>query len=219
MISSLREIITESEITLAEDPEERFITSGVSWDSYEALLVKLADRSQYRIVYLSGVLEIVSPSIRHEKVKKNLAMLLEHFFYRQRINCIPMGSTTFRDRAKQVGAEPDECYCIGVEKSIPDLAIEVNITSGSIDKLETYGRLGIVEVWLWKNNELSLYHLRELADAPSERLRQRFSDTYGYEYIVTSELLPELDVELLSRCALITNSLQCLDEFNRGSRS
>jgi Uma2 family endonuclease len=211
MISSLREIITESEITLAEDPEERFITSGVSWDSYEALLAKLADRSQYRIIYLSGVLEIVSPSIRHEKVKKNLAMLLEHFFYRQRINCIPMGSTTFRDRAKQVGAEPDECYCIGVEKSIPDLAIEVNITSGSIDKLETYGRLGIVEVWLWKNNELSLYHLRELAD--------RFSDTYGYECIVTSELLPELDVELLSRCALITNSLQCLDEFERGSSS
>jgi Uma2 family endonuclease len=211
MISSLREIITESEITLAEDPEERFITSGVSWDSYESLLVKLADRSQYRIIYLSGVLEIVLPSIRHEKVKKNLAMLLEHFFYRQRINCIPMGSTTFRDRVKQVGAEPDECYCIGVEKSIPDLAIEVNITSGSIDKLETYGRLGIVEVWLWKNNELSLYHLRELAD--------RFSDTYGYEYIVTSELLPELDVELLSRCALLTNSLHCLDEFNRGSSS
>jgi Uma2 family endonuclease len=211
MVSSLREIITESEITLAEDPEERFITSGVSWDSYEALLAKLADRSQYRIIYLSGVLEIVSPSIRHGKVKKNLAMLLEHFFYRQRINCIPMGSTTFRDRAKQVGAEPDECYCIGVEKSIPDLAIEVNITSGSIDKLETYGRLGIVEVWLWKNNELSLYHLRELAD--------RFSDTYGYECIVTSELLPELDVELLTRCALITNSLQCLDEFNRESSS
>jgi Uma2 family endonuclease len=211
MVSSLREIITESEITLAEDPEERFITSGVSWDSYETLLAKLADRSQYRIVYLSGVLEIVSPSIRHEKVKKNLAMLLEHFFYRQRINCIPMGSTTFRDRAKQVGAGPDECYCLGVEKSIPDLAIEVNITSGSIDKLETYGRLGIVEVWLWKNNELSLYHLRELAD--------RFSDTYGYEYIVTSELVPELDVELLSRCALITNSLQCLDEFDRGSSS
>jgi Uma2 family endonuclease len=211
MISSLKEIITESEITLAEDPEERFITSGVSWDSYEALLAKLADRSQYRIIYLSGVLEIVSPSIRHEKVKKNLAMLLEHFFYRQRINCIPMGSTTFRDRAKQVGAEPDECYCIGVEKSIPDLAIEVNITSGSIDKLETYGRLGIVEVWLWKNNELSLYHLRELAD--------RFSDTYGYEYIVTSEFLPDLDLELLSRCALITNSLQCLDEFDRGSSS
>jgi Uma2 family endonuclease len=209
MLSSLREIITESEITLAEDPEERFITSGVSWDSYQALLAKLADRSHYRTIYLDGVLEIVSPSIRHEKVKKNLAMLLEHFFYRQRINCIPMGSTTFRDRAKQVGAEPDECYCIDVEKNIPDLVIEVNITSGSIDKLETYGRLGVCEVWLWKSNEMSLYHLREATD--------RFVDTYGYECIMTSELLPGLDLELLSQCALITNSLQCLDEFDRGS--
>ena len=210
MVSSLREIIAQSEITLAEDPEERFITSGVSWDSYQALLTKLADRSHYRIIYLSGVLEIVSPSIRHEKVKKNLAMLLEHYFYRQRINCIPMGSTTFKDRAQQVGAEPDECYCIDVEKSIPDLAIEVNITSGSIDKLEIYGRLGIREVWLWKNNELSLYHLRSTTD--------RFNDTYGYECIVTSELLPGLDIALLSRCALITNLLQCLDEFDRSER-
>jgi Uma2 family endonuclease len=210
MVSSLREIIAQSEITLAEDPEERFITSGVSWDSYQALLTKLADRSHYRIIYLSGVLEIVSPSIRHEKVKKNLAMLLEHYFYRQRINCIPMGSTTFKDRAQQVGAEPDECYCINVEKSIPDLAIEVNITSGSIDKLEIYGRLGIREVWLWKNNELSLYHLRSTTN--------RFNDTYGYECIVTSELLPGLDIALLSRCALITNSLQCLDEFDRSER-
>jgi Uma2 family endonuclease len=210
MVSSLREIIAQSEITLAVDPEERFITSGVSWDSYQALLTKLADRSHYRIIYLSGVLEIVSPSIRHEKVKKNLAMLLEHYFYRQRINCIPMGSTTFKDRAQQVGAEPDECYCIDVEKSTPDLAIEVNITSGSIDKLEIYGRLGIREVWLWKNNELSLYHLRSTTD--------RFNDTYGYECIVTSELLPGLDIALLSRCALITNSLQCLDEFDRSER-
>lgn len=207
MISSLREIITESEITLAEDPEERFITSGVGWDSYQALLVKLADRSHYRIIYLDGVLEIVSPSIRHEKVKKNLAMLLEHFFYRQRINCIPMGSTTLRDRVKQVGGEPDECYCIGIEKSIPDLAIEVNMTSGSIDKLEIYGRLRISEVWLWKSNELSLYHLRAGT--------HRFIDTYGYECITSSEILPGLDMELLSRCALITNSLQCLDEFDR----
>jgi Uma2 family endonuclease len=209
MVSSLKGIIEELEISYANDPEERFTTSGVSWSSYEALLAKLEDNSHYRVTYLDGVLEILSPSIKHEKVKKNLAMLLEHFLYKKRINCIPLGSSTFRNKAKKAGAEPDECYCIGEEKSIPDIAVEVNMTSGNIDKLETYRRLGVKEVWMWKTNRLSLYHLRE--ETPKV-----FVDTYGYERITISEFLPELDILLLSRCALITNSLQCIDEFEQG---
>jgi Uma2 family endonuclease len=212
MASSFKEIIEEPEIAHANDPEERFTTSGVSWSSYEALLAKLEDNSHYRVTYLDGVLEILSPSIKHEKVKKNLAMLLEHFLYKKRINCIPLGSTTFRNKAKKAGAEPDECYCIGEEKSVPDIAVEVNMTSGNIDKLETYRRLGVKEVWMWKTNRLSLYHLRE--ETPKV-----FVDTYGYERITISEFLPELDISLLSRCALITNSLQCIDEFEQGLKS
>lgn len=212
MVSSLKELIEESELVHVDDPEERFTTSGVSWEIYEALLAKLEDNSYYRVTYLDGVLEIVSPSIRHEKVKKNLAMLLEHFLYKKRINCIPMGSTTFRNKAKKAGAEPDECYCIGEEKSVPDIAIEVNITSGNIDKLETYRRLGVKEVWMWKTNGLNLYHLRE--ETP-----KIFVDFYGYERIHKSEFLPELDISLLSRCALITNSLECIDEFEQGLKS
>lgn len=212
MVSSLKEIIEEPEIAHANDPEERFTTSGVSWSSYEALLAKLEENSHYRVTYLDGVLEILSPSIKHEKVKKNLAMLLEHFLYKKRINCIPLGSTTFRNKAKKAGAEPDECYCIGEEKSVPDIAVEVNMTSGNIDKLETYRRLGVKEVWMWKTNRLSLYHLRE--ETPNV-----FVDTYGYERITISEFLPELDISLLSRCALITNSLQCIDEFEQGLKS
>lgn len=209
MVSSFKKLIEESELAKIDDPEEKFITSGVSWEIYEALLFKLEDNSHYRVSYLDGVLEIVSPSLRHEKIKKNLAMLLENFLYRKRINCIPMGSTTFRNKAKKAGAELDECYCIGEEKIVPDIAIEVNITSGNIDKLETYWRLGIKEVWMWKTNGLSLYHLRE--ETPKQ-----FLDTYGYEYITASEFLPEIDISLLSRCTLITNYLQCIDEFERG---
>jgi Uma2 family endonuclease len=212
MVMSLSELIDESELFHVDDPEEKFITSNVSWEIYEALLGKLEDNCHYRITYLDGILEIVSPSIRHEKIKKNLAMLLEYFLYRKRINCIAMGSTTFKNKAKKAGAEPDECYCIEQEKSVPDIAIEVNITSGSVDKLETYRRLGVQEVWMWKTNGLSLYHLRE-------EILKHFVDTYGYERITTSEFLPELDISLLARCVLITNSLECIDEFERGLKS
>jgi Uma2 family endonuclease len=211
MVSSLKELIDEPELTGIDDPEERFATSGVSWQQYEALLAKLEDNAHYHVTYLDGVLEIVSPSLRHEKLKKRLATLVEFYLQRQRIKHTPMGSTTVRNRLKKAGAEPDECYSIGEEKSIPDLAIEVVITSGSIDKLETYRRLGVTEVWLWKVNQLKLYSLRE--ETPS-----KFLDTYGYEQIAASELLPGLNIPLLEQCALISGQIEAIDEFEKGIR-
>lgn len=209
MVSNLKELIDEPELAGIDDPEERFTTSSVSWQIYEALLAKLENNSHYRITYLDGVLEIVSPSARHEKLKKRLATLIEFYLIRKRIQHTPMGSTTIRNRLKKAGAEPDECYCIGEEKDIPDLAIEVIITSGSIDKLETYRRLGVAEVWLWEINRLKLYHLRE--EIPSV-----FLSTHGYEQITSSELLPELDISLLEQCTLISDQIQAIDEFEKG---
>jgi Uma2 family endonuclease len=208
MVNSLRELIEEPEIVGADDPEERFISSGVSWYSYEALLIKLQENSHYRVTYLDGILEIVSPSIRHENLKKRLAILLERYLYKKRIKFKPMGSSTIRKQLKQAGAEPDECYSIGNPKSIPDLAIEVNITSGSINKLEIYRRLGVVEVWFWENNRLKLYHKRE--DIPSE-----FLETNGYEQVSLSEILPELNISLLEECALISDDILAIDEFEQ----
>ena len=209
MVSSLRELIEEPEIVGADDPEERFISSGVSWYNYEALLTKLQENSHYRVTYLDGILEIVSPSIRHENIKKRLAILLERYLYKKRIKFKPMGSSTIRKQLKQAGAEPDECYCFGDPKPIPDLAIEVNITSGSVDKLEIYRRLGVIEVWFWENNKLKLYHKRE--DTPSE-----FLETNGYEQILRTELLPDLNISLLEECTLISDEIMAIDEFEQG---
>lgn len=209
MVSNLKELIDEPELAGIDDPEERFTTSSVSWQIYEALLTKLENNSHYRITYLDGVLEIVSPSARHEKLKKRLATLIEFYLIKKRIRHTPMGSTTIRNKLKKAGAEPDEGYCIGEEKNIPDLAIEVIITSGSIDKLETYRRLGVAEVWLWEINRLKLYHLRE--ETPTV-----FLSTHGYEQIKSSELLPELDLSLLEQCALISDQIQAIDEFEKG---
>jgi Uma2 family endonuclease len=211
MVSSLKELIDDPELAGIDDPEERFTTSDVSWQQYEAVLAKLEDDSHYRVTYLDGVLEIVSPSLRHEKLKKRLATLIEFYLQRKRIKHTPMGSPRVKKQLKKVGAEPDECYCIGEEKDIPDLAIEVIITSGSIDKLETYRRLEVTEVWMWKVNRLALYRLRE--ETPSE-----FLETHGYERIASSELLPELSIPLLEQCALISDQIEAIDEFEEGIR-
>jgi hypothetical protein len=47
-----------------------------------------------------------------------------------------------RQRKKQAGGEPDESYCIGIDKAFPDLAIEVVVTSGGINRLDLFHRLG-----------------------------------------------------------------------------
>ncbi len=208
MVSGLKEFIDESELLQIDDPEERHTTSGVDWQIYEALLVKLEDNSHYRVTYLDGILEIVSPSKRHEKIKTRIAFLIEFYLFKKQIQHTPMGSTTLRNKLKKAGAEPDECYCIGEEKDIPDLVIEVIVTSGSISKLETYRRLGVKEVWFW-DNRLIIYHLRE--ETPLN-----FLSTHGYEQINQSELLPELDISLLSECILISDQIQAISKFEAG---
>ncbi|GFE71091.1 Uma2 family endonuclease [Chroococcus sp. FPU101] len=190
----------------ADDPEEKRIITGVNWRQYEALLADLGDSNAYRVAFLDGVLEIVAPSRRHESGKTRIGTLVEVYFLETNTEYFPTGSTTFRKEEKQAGSEPDESYCIDTDKEFPDLAVEVVITSGGINRLELYRRLGVKEVWFWQNNNLSIYHKRE--DIPFE-----FVSTFGYEKLTQSELLPDLDINLLVECLRISNPLAAAKEF------
>ncbi len=202
-----------------DDPEEWRVITNVPWSQYEALLTQMGDSLAYRINYLDGVLEIVAPSRRHESGKTRIGTLLEIYFLETDTEYFPTGSTTFRNADKQVGAEPDESYCIGTDKAVPDLAIElcshyvneVVVTSGSINRLERFQRLGVQEVWFWQNNCFLLYHLR------IENLDQ-WTQTFGYEAIDQSELLPHLDMNLLSECVQNPNPLAAAKAFRQGIR-
>jgi Uma2 family endonuclease len=44
-------------------------------------------------------------------------------------------------------------------KPIPDLAVEVVFSSGSIEDLEKYQELGVKEVWFWIKDRLEIYVL------------------------------------------------------------
>ena len=160
----------------ADDPEERRIVTGVSWEQYEALLADLEDSSTYRVAYLEGVLEIVSPSRRHERGKTQIGTFLEIYFVETDTEYFPMGSTTLRKQEKQAGGEPDESYCINTDKEVPDLVIEVVVTSGGINRLKLFRRLGVREVWFRHCDRFILYYLRE--ETPT-----RFIQTSGYERI------------------------------------
>jgi Uma2 family endonuclease len=206
MLAGRLDTLIDEQTLQDQDPEDRYITSGVSWQNYESLLDRLGDSTGVRFTYLDGVLEIVSPSRRHESGKTRIGTLLEIYFLETETAYFPLGSTTLRSAITQSGTEPDESYCIGAEKALPDLAIEVIATSGGVNKLAVYGRLGIPEVWFWQDNGLSLYHLRE-------QMPLQFRQTYGYEPVDRSELLPGLDIALLTACIQQPNPLAAAREF------
>jgi Uma2 family endonuclease len=173
---------------LEEEPEligeQRVLLRGVPWETYVALNDTVTSGG-IRMAYLEGELEIMSPSLPHETLKSTLARLLELYAVERGVSLYAHGSTTFRKRAKLAGLEPDECYAIGRQlrgKEKPDLAIEVVLTSGDIDKLAIYARLGVREVWFWRKGRMTLHALRGRA----------------FEEIVRSEILPDLDVAELA---------------------
>ena len=102
-----------------------------------------------------------------------------------------------------VKREADKSYKLAPNQTNPDLAIEVVITSGGVDKLEAYKRLRISEVWFWQNGAIAIYHLKETAQ------------TIDYEKCATSELLPELDIALLTRCTNIPSHVEAVKAFRQ----
>jgi Uma2 family endonuclease len=160
---------------------------GVTFREYEALLSMRGERSVPRITYLSGVLELMSPSRYHELDKKKLARLLEAWAEEMGVAIEGYGSWTLKDSREDRGAEPDECYTIGGrvagDDDRPDIAIEVVWTSGGLDKLDVYRKLGVREVWIYERETLRFFTLG--GDAYTEAPR--------------SALLPEVDPELFVR--------------------
>ncbi len=186
-----------SEQLQIDDPEERRMISSVSWAQYEAVLADLEDRPGYRVTFLDGTLEIMSPSRRHEISTENIGRLLEAYLVENRIRFWGLGSTTFRSAEKTGGAEADKSYNLGTEKEVPDLAIEVIVTSGGVDKLEIYRRLGVTEVWFFQDHAFAVYGLRG----------------ENYEPVSASELLPDLDLVMLADYAMQSDPLEALIEY------
>ena len=168
--------------------EQRIVLYGVTWKNY--LLVRQAlDSPGLRMTYLEGALELMTTSFRHEDIKKTVARLIEVYALERDIALYGYGQATFQYEARERGVEPDECYTLDrpLEESneYPDLVVEVVLTHGGIDKLKVYQGFKVPEVWIWKDGVLEVYHLGE----------------NGYTQAAKSELLPDLDLEALTRYA------------------
>ena len=144
----------------ARAEDQRVTLYDVSWSDFELILQIRGDRAGVRLTYLNGALELMSPSVDHEGIKKTIARLLEAYAEEKGIPFNGFGSWTLRNAARARALEPDECYSLSVGRPTrPDLAIEVVWTSGGIDKLEVYRGLGVGEVWFWREGVIEVWVL------------------------------------------------------------
>ena len=201
MVATLTRIPAGEHVPTAD---QRLVTYNVPWSHYEAQLALRGDAPVPRMAYLEGALELMTPSKDHERVKSYLGCLIEAYALERGIDLSPYGGWTLKNPPRESGAEPDECYIVGEDQSkdTPDLLIEVVWTSGGIDKLEIYRRLGIGEVWFWKENRIEVHVLQK------DR----------YERTDRSRLFPDLDLVLL--CSLLDRptALQAVKAFRETLR-
>ena len=198
------------EPNLTEPPQvdleqiDGFARVRLRWRDLIAFLKARGDSSANRITYFEGVLELMSPSVNHESIKKNLARLIEAWSTECEIDLRGFGSWTLKSSRSKTAVEPDECYILGPRgrRQTPDIAIEVKWTTGGIEKLEVYKCLGVREVWLWERAQLVPYLLKAGHYARARR----------------SSVVPELDFSLLSRFSTREDQLQATKSFLAASR-
>lgn len=198
-------LITDAPVPLEDyvpEADQRIVMRGQNWASYKALLAVRGDRRGPRIDYLDGVVQLMTPSRRHEFYKSGLGRLLEAWCTEHRIKYTPYGSWTLDDESEQAAVEADESYVFGDDPDsvpLPQLAIEIVWTSGGINKLEIYRRLGVREVWFWKRLSIAVHVL----------------GAEGYEQRAASARFPDLDLTLLCRLAATTPVSDAVAELQR----
>lgn len=160
---------------------QKLILQGVGWELYERILEEFTDSNGLRLAYDDGYLEVEVPLSQHEIPIRLLSDLVSTICVETEVNFRNVGSTTFRSRARSKGCEPDTAFYIKNEDRVrgltnidsskdppPDLVIEVDFTSPSLDKLPIYAALGVSEVWRYKGDRVEFYRLSGEFYQPTE---------------------------------------------------
>lgn len=147
------------------ETEQRIRLHDVGGETYRNLPADLADQPSPRLTFLDGTLEIMRPSRKHEKLARFLCAIIQEYARDNRIELDDGGVTTLEREDAARGAEPDGSFYVKNEPAIrgkdsidlavdppPDLIVEVDITSGSLDKFSIYRQFGIPEIWHYSDD-------------------------------------------------------------------
>jgi Uma2 family endonuclease len=143
----------------------------VDWPTYSRLLRAFAEQPGVRLAYDRGELEFDGPS-----AEISSALFLGRLVWTLSEELgLPIrggGSTTLRRRDRRCGIDPSKSFWIGNASPFvdrrrldfrtdppPDLAIEVEAISSSLDRRRIYAALGVPELWWMGGGVLTFFVL------------------------------------------------------------
>ena len=114
----------------------------------------------------------MAPTSAHEKPKNVIHTLITALRDELDTDVESLGSTKLRAEMKAKGAEPDDCFYIQNAARVigktdldlehdppPDLVIEIDRTSASLNKFPIYAGLGVPEIWRVSKGQVRIFLL------------------------------------------------------------
>ena len=182
-------------------PGSHISIHNLSWQDFETILTNLGEKRNTRVAYYQGTLDIMSPLAIHERPHRIIAYIVTAILDSQRRDWEDFGSTTLK-RPPIAGVEPDTCFyiqnfnrvkgCTNINLSIyppPDLAIEADVTS--ITTLNAYIAIGVPEVWIYKDGQITINVLNENSYIPS-------SSSLVFPNLDITQLIPPLVLKAIN---------------------
>ena len=112
------------------------------------------------------------PSLKHEKKSEFLGDIVKTIGEEREIEMLSIHSTTFKKDDIERGVEPDGCFYlqsydavfgqdkIDLARFPPDLAVEIDVTSPSLDRFPIYADFRVPEIWRYVKDTVEVYVLR-----------------------------------------------------------
>ena len=159
-MSAVLEKIPQNSTQFSTNFEEKLILHDISWETYNSLVQDQMGKSEIRLSYDSGDLQIMVESAKHGKLAGILGEIVSEIGDLLELDFITAGSTTFRKDKGRKGFEPDDSFYFqnadrirrkdDIDLSIdppPELIIEVDVTSPSLPRFPIFAEVGVSEVW------------------------------------------------------------------------
>ena len=161
-------------VTTANERVQRVILKNISWQTFETILTEMGEDRVSRLAYDHGTLEIMTPLLPHEHNNRLIHNLIVALAEELNLNLKSVGSLTCKRPDRMRGVEPDSGFYIQNEPLVrnnkqidlatdppPDLVVEVDFTSSSLDRLPIYADIGVPELWRYDEPVIQIYQLLE----------------------------------------------------------
>ncbi len=184
--------------------QQRFLFRDADWELYQGFLTLMGDRP-VRLTYDRGVMELTTLSFGHENYAELLGTFIGVITDELDRPRQSGGSTTFNRKDLDRGLEPDKCYYLDHEPQVrgkdeidldvdppPDLAVEVDISRSSLNRMAIYAAMRVPEVWRFDGEQLDVFRL----SAAGQYVQQARSGHF-----------PQLDVAQIAAFLLMRGSM------------